>query len=422
MKQFLARAGAAVTAAALIGLAAGPALAAGSVAQASANAIDLTLLGNEQSTGSFTATNDGTHESTSGRREPTIGVLTGQQVLQAGTLGQDASALVHHRRGVSAACAGLAGDGATLVGVGSGLCLRGGENLSLLAGQVDLSNVQLVKSELLQGVDQQTQAALQPVLDQVFPALSDALNQALAQAKSGVTLDADAVQAVCRASRGSASGHADIANAGVNADLGGTPVRLVDLPVNPPPNTDVLVDLHKVLDAVLDGVRTDLTTTLDGQAAPLKQALDPIQQQLVDNAVAQVDKQLQPLSDNVLKIVLNEQSHPTTDSVKVTALDLQVLPVAEQFDQTVAHVRIGNVTCGPNGEAAAPPPAAPQAHPRHHAKVSVPRVIPAGEATAPETVPAAGAHTPLVAAGSLGALLVASGVAGAAAYRRRLGG
>jgi hypothetical protein len=49
-------------------------------------------------------------------------------------------------------------------------------------------------------------------------------------------------------------------------------------------------------------------------------------------------------------------------------------------------------------------------------------VIPAGEATAPDTVSSRAAHTPLVAAGSLGALLVASGIAGAAAYRRRLGG
>jgi hypothetical protein len=411
----LARAGATFAAAALVGLGAGPALAAGLVSQASANAIDVDVFGNQQGSGSFTATDDGSGEVTAGKHEPTIGVLTGQHFVEAGTLGQDASAGVIGRRGHSAACAGLAGDGATFVGVGSGQCLAGGNNLQLTAGAIDLGQVQLVQSDLLQGVPQQFQGPVSQQLD--LSALSDVVNQVLAQADSGLTLDANVLQAVCHAAPGSATGRADIADAAVNADLGGKPVGLVNLPVNPPPNTDVVVDLHKVLDAVLRGVRTDLTTTVDGQLAPLTNVTDQVKQQVVDNGVAQVDHQLQPLSDNVLKIILNEQSRPAPGAIQVTALDLTVLPAAEQqVHQTVAHARIGTVTCGPEGRVAAPAQPAPT--PQRHAKV--PRAVPAGEATMP---PGTGPdHAALAGAGALAGLLAVSGVAGTAAYRRHLRG
>ncbi|HET8560027.1 MAG TPA: hypothetical protein VFL69_05875 [Marmoricola sp.] len=411
----LARAGATLAAAGLVGLGAGPALAAGTVSRASANAIDLDLLGSSQSSGTFTATDDGSGQVTSGRQQPAIGVLTGQRFLEAGTLGQDASARVVGRRGHSAACAGLAGDGATLVGVGSGQCLAGGNNLQLTAGAIDLGHVQLVQSDLLQGVPQQLQGPISQQLD--LSALSDAVDQVLARAGSGLTLDADALQAVCHAAPGSATGRADIADASVNADLSGTPVSLVHLPVNPPPNTDVVVDLHKVLDAVLQGVRTDLTTTVDGQLAPLADVTDQVKQQVVDNGVAQVDQQLQPLSDNVLRIILNEQSRPAPGAIEVTALDLTVLPAAQpQLHRTVAHARIGTVTCGPEGRVAAP--AQPAVKPPRHAKV--PRAVPAGEATLP---PGTGPdHAALAGAGALAGLLAVSGVAGTAAYRRHLRG
>jgi hypothetical protein len=160
---------------ALTGLAVSPATAATTVARASGTALTLSVGGSPAGSGTYAVTNDGTHQSSTGTNRPGVSALTGQSVVSAGVLAQDATTSIRDRAGFSAACAGLAGQGSSTVAVGDGDCLTPGRTLSLAAGTLDLSHLRVVDSTVLQGLDQQLQTALQPVLDQVVPALQGGL-------------------------------------------------------------------------------------------------------------------------------------------------------------------------------------------------------------------------------------------------------
>ena len=59
---------------------------------------------------------------------------------------------------------------------------------------------------------------------------------------------------------------------------------------------------------------------------------------------------LSPVGDNVLDLTLNKQTRPTADSIRVNAIDLQVVPAAQaQLGASLASAQIGNVVCGPVG-------------------------------------------------------------------------
>jgi hypothetical protein len=426
LARIVPRAGAAAVAAALLGLAAGPALAAGTAARATANAAELTVAGNSQGTGIFTASDAGRGQQTAGSNQPALTVLGGQDVVTAGTLFQDATAGMRHHRAHAAGCAGLAGDGATLVRIGDSRCITPTQNLRLDLGKVDLAKL-VANTKIVD--NQQLDAALAPVKDQLTGGLKpvlDQLNAALDQARSrlgdaGLFLDLDAIQGVCHASPGRATGSADLADVALYAQVPGHGrVYLAELPVAPPPNTQVPVQLHVLLDAVTAGLKKNFATILQGQLAPVNGGLDKVQQQAIDNAVAQLDQQLQPVADNVVNLTLNEQSRPTPSSIRVTALDLNVLPAANaQAGMTVLNLRVGTVTCGASGELVSAPAAAPR--PKHQARHAVPRAVPAGLATMPTAARDDHSAGPLL-AGSLGVLLLACGVAGTTAWHRRLGG
>jgi hypothetical protein len=316
VKRVLVRAAAAAAAILVAGVGAGPALAAGAVSRASGDAVQLTLLGNTQGTGTFTATNDGHGEHTTGTNEPAVALLGGQQLTSAGTLFQDATAQVTDHTGASAGCAGLAGDGATLVAIGDSRCITPGQNLQLDLGTVDLAtlvaNVKIVDNpqldDALSGPQQQLAEGLGPVLTQVNAALDQARSQL---GDGGLFLDADAVQGVCHSSGGTASGSADLTNVDLYAVLPGQPepVYLAKLPVDPARNTRVPVQLDKLLAAVIDGLETDFNTALQGNLAQLNTVLDQVQQQVVDKVVRnQLEGQLKPISDNLVNLTLNEQS------------------------------------------------------------------------------------------------------------------
>jgi hypothetical protein len=82
---------------------------------------------------------------------------------------------------------------------------------------------------------------------------------------------------------------------------------------------------------------------------------------------------------------------------------------------TVFKLEVGNVTCGPNGTVQAAAPAGHEVKPPKHP--TVPRSVPAGEATMPTYAGVSG-----LAAAALGALLLASVGTGAATYVRRVRG
>lgn len=404
----LARGGALLTTAALLAVSAGPALAADPVAQASATALRLSLGGTPTDSGTYTVTNDGERETTTGSNEPAISALGGQSFIQAGTLSQDADTVIRNRDGFSAACAGLAGDGATLVEVAEGGCLVPGENLALDAGTADLTGIRILGDQF----PQELQDALQPVLDPLLAGLSDALEAVLDGGDLALGLDLGAVQSFCTAQPGSAAGDTDITDASLFATLGGTRIDVVELPTNPPPNTKVITDLGVVVQSVLDALSVQFETAIDG-------ALDPVLGVVVDEAAVlaealeQVGEQLAPLEENILDITLNKQERPSNDSIIVTALDLNLLPAAETAGFELLSAQIGESACGPNSRVGANPDPDPNPNPTPQ---PVPTSVPAGVESAGPGDDGLGTGGNL----ALLALVALSAGAGVASYRRSL--
>ncbi|ANH37892.1 hypothetical protein I601_1456 [Nocardioides dokdonensis FR1436] len=399
----------------LLALSAAPATAATPVAQAEATALTLTIASTPTDSGAFSSTHDGDDESTAGSNQPAISAATGQRFIQVGTLAQDARTSVKNRLGYAEACSGLAGDGAVVAGVGEGGCLTPGQNVRLDAGTVDLSGLRIVKAEFLAGLDQALQDALAPVLDQLLPALSDGLEQALTGLGDlGVFLDAGVIQSQCTAGPGTSAGDAQIVDAAAYVEVGGTRVDLVALPVNPAPNTKVVTDLGVVVQEVLDAVRTELETAIDGALGPLTAVVDGAE--VLAEALGQVGEQLAPLEDNVLDITLNKQTQIAKDEIEVTALDLAVLPAAQEFDVELLSAAIGTSHCGPTGKVGTPDPE-PTPDPTKP-PAPVPTSVPAGV----ETAAAPGDGMGLAGNLSLGALLALAGAAGVASWRRSLRG
>jgi hypothetical protein len=385
-------------------LAAAPAQGAAPAAQASATAVRLTVGGTPTDSGTFAVSHDGISSSARGNNRPQVTVLGGQSLISLGTLAQDATAYVEEHQGASAACAGLAGDGASLLAVGDGSCLAGGNNLQVSAATLDLSGLRLVSGTVLQGLDQQLQTVLQPVLAQVLPPLQTGLQTALTQlGDPEVVLDLGALQSSCRATVGSAAGDASLLDSAAYVTVAGQRVDLLSLPAHPAPNTKLATNLDQVVKLVLDDVRSELTTALAGALVPLGAAID--QAAVVDSVMTNLSAQLAPLEQNVLDGTLNRQVRPTADTIEVTALDLRVLPVLAQYGVDLFHLEVGMSQCGPSSRLAQAPPSPPTRSftPR------VPTSVPAG---------AAAADSAVVGPWGLVALLVLATGGGVAVVRR----
>jgi len=97
-----------------------PASAAPVVSQATANALNATVLGGALlNSGTFTASNDGTTQTTTGNANPALTVLGTQTLITAGALPQTATA---NTDGTSAACGGVLGGAGTVVIGADGSC------------------------------------------------------------------------------------------------------------------------------------------------------------------------------------------------------------------------------------------------------------------------------------------------------------
>jgi hypothetical protein len=356
-----------------------PAMAAAPVSQAGANAVYLAVAGNGQGTGTVTATNDGSGEKKNnvGTAPTVVGALGNNPVLKAGVAAQDATAGVADGAGNSAACAGLAGEDGSVVKIGSGNCLKPGKALTLSLANLDLSNTTLIQPGT--ALDPLTSQLLALPVGQTLGTVTAAIEDAIAGTplgEIGLSGNFGALQARCTASPGTAQGTANLANTSgddqhtpITLSLpGGTSVILAKIPVNPAPNTKVVTGLDTVTQDIVNALKTQFNDALDGVAAPLDTVVDAIQDQLVTNLVAQLQPALQPLEQQVLDITLNKQTHPTPDSIKVNALDLQLLPAAQAaVGSSLVNLQIGNVACGPSGRvassAAVAAPEAPAALP-----------------------------------------------------------
>ncbi|WP_328653871.1 hypothetical protein OG598_08410 [Micromonospora sp. NBC_00330] len=207
------RSGLARTAAVLAGglamvvLAASPAMA--DTSQSSASALQISLFGGGlASSGTASATNDGTTESISGNQNPPLAVLGGQTVITAGVLGQNVRAF---NDGTSAACAGVLGTGGSItIGPGGSCLVTPGAGVTLTLGTSGLASISLV---------------------------------------------ADAIYSSCQAtSSPSATGTASLVNARIVSTILGVDTTLLALPVNPAPNTGL--SIPGLIDLTLNGQTT----------------------------------------------------------------------------------------------------------------------------------------------------------------------
>lgn len=406
MNRRVLRFGAIIGAATVSTLAIAPVFAAAPVSQATSNAITLAIGGSPISSGTVKATNDGTTETKTGSTNPVVGVLGNQSLLNIGVLAQAAEAKVaSNGDGISAGCGGVAGEGASVVNIGDSTCLVPGQPVGVTLANLDLTGSTLIDpTSAIGGL-----AALNPIADQLLAPLTSALSNALAPlGNTGLGGTLGAVAARCTARPGSAEGSANIVDSKLTLSVAGNDIDLLNLPANPAPNTHLVTDLDAVLNAVLDGVRTDLNTTLDGLGAPLNVIIDTVQTQLVDTLVAQVADALAPLEDNILDVVLNKQTK-TADTISVTALTLDLLPAASQFTgSSLISAQIGHVTCGPNGRVTTANPT-PTDNPTDNTKP--PTLVDSG---------VNGGNTTRTVLTATAALMLLAGSAGLIGYRRML--
>lgn len=376
LKKNLVRAAAVGGTATLALTMAAPGYAATIVGQSSAAALEVSIAGEGSDSGRVTATVDSDgEESVEGQTNPPIDVLDGQRLLNLGVLAQEANAFLDGPAGISEACAGVAGEGGAVAQIGDSGCLTPGQPIAVSIANLDLTGVRLADPDSpLAPLNQLGDPLSEQLVGPVTKAVSDGLSE-LGTVGLGGTLGA--VQARCEARPGTAEGSATLVNSQLTADVNGTEVVLLDFPANPEPNTEVVTDLDEVVNLLLEALATDLNNSLDGAFAGLDPALvQPVQEKIVADVVGQVANELEPLEDNVLRATLNKQTTTGDGQIDVTALDLTVLPGAQDspLAAPLIEAAVANVTCGPNGFADTATTAGAPAEPAKPAQPALPAV------------------------------------------------
>jgi hypothetical protein len=415
-----------VGAAALSTLAIAPAFAAATgTSQATAQSLTLSIAGNSVIAQETEASNDGTTETvTDNSTVPTLAdLLPDNNLLGVGVAPQ---AAVAKPDGTSYACAGIAGTGGGIVTVGGSKCDLNGEPLTIDLAHLDLGDVIL-------GSDSALGSALSGPLSPILQPLGVALNQvvtALSNGLAGTPLgeisiggSLSAIEANCQADPDAATGDARLVDSSggsndtpISVTLPGVadPIVILNLPANPPPNTPAVVKLDTVTQSLIDGLKVELNTAVQGALAGLGlgSALQSVQDQVVTVLVANLQPLLQAVQDNLLNIMLNKQvSSDGGKKIAVTALTIDVLPAAAQFaGAALISGEIGKVTCGPNARINTPnPPTTPT--PTDNEKP--PTVVDSGVAGQAD-------HTARDVLAATAALMLLAGTAGLIGYRRML--
>jgi hypothetical protein len=284
----------------------------------------------------------GTDQAAVGDNRPALTVLGAQDLVSAGVLAQDAIA---DDAGSAQACAGVAGDGATLVEVGDSGCLQPGDALRLHLATLDLSS--LVDAELVTGSGE-LGGLLGLLLPDTRAAVVDALDLAIGDVaaqlgESELTLDAGLIQAACRVDGAAApSGSSTLVDAAIHLTApDGAAVELVDLDASPSgPLSAALPDLtSSVTDA--------LTQALDQRLDALGPVLGGV---LKGELVSFTLEQLRPALDDlegvgVLSVLLDDQTL-TADTLDVTALQVSALQALATYGgPAVLDLDLADVGC-----------------------------------------------------------------------------
>jgi hypothetical protein len=240
------------------------------------------------------------------------------------------------------------------------------------------SDVSDILTPVLNGLGQLGQT-LAPVLDPLSDGLQgglDAVNGALP-----VAVETGVIESQCQATSSPLRASAASTVADVNLVVGeGVLANGVFVPLtgpngaDTPPNTNLLIGAPQdLVDAVLDTLQDSLNVSLDGAGAPLNLLLDPIQDQVVDAILEQLEPTLltaladglQPLIEGTVNKQTPDPSQVsgatgtnTTGSVEVIGLELVLLDAAG--GQGRQEVQLARTACGPNaGDSATPTPTPP---------------------------------------------------------------
>ncbi|WP_299058368.1 hypothetical protein [uncultured Nocardioides sp.] len=420
-----------LTAAGVMALAAGPAMAADTtvVAQSEAEAIYLAIGGQaltDQLGGQFRAERTESGETTEGNNQPQASLITGQDSLSAGTLAQDAKTGIAGDQGVSEACSGVAGAGSSFVGVGEdGRCLTPGRRAEIKLTPDGLNLDDLFDVEVVEGTGSLDDLlgqlpggaqAIQDALDQLNAGLQDALEPL---GNAGVVAGFSAITSECTAGPGEvATGDANLADVDVTLNFpeasGQDPIPLLELESDPAPNTKLVTQLDEVLDEIFMSLIGNLDRDeLGGLTGPLNE----IREAIKDQILAQIAENAGPLEENLLDGTLNKQTRAPGE-IEVTAIDLAVLPVLEgQAGFNAVDLRLARSQCGPG--AALPPPSID--NPTDPTSPDVPRFVPAGAGGALGGSAAVGADASVPAALALLALTTFGTAVGFSTSRSRAG-
>ena len=439
MKRRVMRFGAIIGVTTVSAFAIAPAFAAAATSQSSAQSLQLSIAGNSAVSQKITASNNGTTETRNDTSTvPTLAdLITGNNAIGVGVAPQDAHA---NADGTSFACAGLAGPGGGIAYVGKKSCNIDGDVLSLNLGTLNLDLVHLLGTE--GAISGPLNQLLAPILQNLglaaqLDAVVGQITDALADTPLGdisITGGLSAVEAACTANPDAATGTSKIVDTNGDQTIpiavtipngnGGTQtldVANLDVDVAPKPGgTDVLVNLDTITAALFDALSDELDTALGGALADLnnaviKAALQAVQNSLIVplvNALNDSDV-LQQLSDNVLKLVVNDRTFGDGGrSVEVTTLKVGVLGAAQAFTgSALVSGQIGHVTCGPNTRATATPEE--PSNPNNPSTPHVPTVVDSGMAGHAD-------HTARNVLGATAALMLLAGTAGLLGYRRML--
>jgi hypothetical protein len=410
-------------AAALSTLAIAPAFAAASgTSQSSAQSLKLSIAGNSVIAQQTEATNDGSTQTvTDNSTVPKLADLLPNNVLLGAGVAPQAA--VAKPDGTSYACAGIAGTGGGIVTVGDTACNLNGEPLTIDLAHLDLGNVILGTNSALGSALAPLDVVLQPlgkgVTDLVNALSSGLAGTPLGEIKIGGSLSA--IEASCQADPTKATGDTRLvdssggsANTPISITLPGVadPIVLLNLPANPPKDTNVLVNLDTVTQTLIDALKVELNTAVQGALQPLGLGvlLQTVQDQVVTVLVQNLQPLLQALNDNLLSIVLNHQvSSEGGKKIEVTALSLDVLPAAAQFTgSSLISGEIGKVSCGPNTRTVVTQPT-----PTPTDNEKPPTVVDSGVAGKAD-------HTARDVLTATAALMLLAGTAGLIGYRRML--
>ena len=229
-------------------IAAAPAMAA-TDNQAGANAVFISIAGNGQGTGNVTASNPTARRPPAGNSQPAFPDPTGQKFITGGVLAQEATG---RRPGFSAACAGLAGDGGSVLNIGDSSCLQPGNLVTGSFGSFDPSTLIPDSSSIpADQLPSQAQDLLTQLGNGAAP-LTDADRRRAEPGPAAVRRRRPGGQP--RRGRGSLHRRRRRPHGHVDADRrladlqhpGQDPITSSTLPVHPKPNTHVFTNLSEV--------------------------------------------------------------------------------------------------------------------------------------------------------------------------------